>query len=284
MAGIPDVNELLRTKLSEQSIKVSDFTGKIHTLNYKFPLYLRPSKPVGIVMHNTSGLVTLANLVGTWKNKEPSPPPSHLAIDRSGEVGFYVRLPYADRATENTNRHLSIEFQAVENGDITREQVKSAAVITSFAHVVYDVALAISDSRTASGLAHHSLFVERGNPNGHFNCPGQAIINQKPAILELAKKFKANMQFSEEPAGRWEVRVDKWVWHYTFSVDGSVVWLDPFNKKTGKGRWTIKAGTIVFAWTNSTSKEKWNLPLSSTDQTGQCIMDGKTYDLRAKRL
>src|SRR5262249_48920571 len=101
MADRPDVNALLTKTLEEQGVGVLDFTPQIHALNFKFPLYVRPGGVIGIVMHNTSGLVTLANLVGTWKAKEPNPPPSHLAIDRSGAVGRYVRLQYADRATEN---------------------------------------------------------------------------------------------------------------------------------------------------------------------------------------
>jgi hypothetical protein len=146
--GVPDVNLLLDKILADNGIGTADFTGKIHALKYKAPLYLRPGNAIGIVMHNTSGMVTLPNLVGTWKSKEPNPPPSHLAIDQSGQVGRYVRLQYADRATENTNRHLSIEFQAVANGSITIHQIKSAALITAFANVIYGVEFAIAQSES----------------------------------------------------------------------------------------------------------------------------------------
>ena len=91
MSNLPDVNELLRKELSDRGIQVLDFTGKIHALKFTSPLYLRPGNAIGIVMHNTSGMVTLPNLVGTWKDKEPHPPPSHLAIDQAGVVGRYVR-------------------------------------------------------------------------------------------------------------------------------------------------------------------------------------------------
>jgi hypothetical protein len=284
MSSIPDVNGLLVKTLVEQGITVSDFTAQIHALRFKYPLYLRPSAALGIVMHNTSGMVTLPNLVGTWKNKEPNPPPSHLAIDQAGRVGRYVRLQYADRATENTNRHISIEFQAVENGDITGDQIRTAAIITAFAHVVYGVDLVIAESRTAKGLAHHSLFVDKGNPDGHTNCPGLAIIGRKGEILKQAKELAATMAFDEEPAGRWQVKVDQWTWIYTFDANGNVSWLDPFNQKTGKGTWKVNPGEISFSWTNSTTKESWTLPLRPTAQPGKCTMDGKTYDLSAARF
>jgi hypothetical protein len=284
MASIPDVNALLKKTLSDNGVGVEDYTSQIHALKYKFPLYLRPGNPIGIVMHNTSGLVALPNLVGTWKSKEPKPPPSHLAIDQSGRVGRYVRLQYADRATENTNRHLSIEFQAVANGDITEQQIRSGALIAAFAHVVYGMDLVVSQSRTAKGLAHHSLFVDKSNPDGHFNCPGAAILARKDAILEKAREFAGKLAFEEEPAGRWQVQVDQWTWIYTFDANGNVTWLDPYNKQTGRGSWRINAGKLSFAWTNSQTKESWDLPLKPTAQTGVCTMDGKTYDVTAVRL
>jgi hypothetical protein len=280
MAYIPDVNELMTKALNTQKIILDDFSKKIHALKYNYPLYARPGSVIGIVMHNTSGMVTLANLVGTWKNKEPNPPPSHLAIDQTGRVGRYVLLQYADRATERTNRHISIEFQAVENGDITEEQIRSAAVIMGFCHVVYGVELKIAASRTEKGLAHHSLFVDKTDPKAHANCPGKAILARKAEILEQAKVFASKMGFADEPAGTWQVKVDRWVWIYTFDANGTVVWVDPFNKKTGKGSWRINAGEMSISWANSTTKETWDL----STQTGKCTMDKKTYDLQAVRV
>jgi hypothetical protein len=284
MSSIPDVNELLRKELVDRGIKVLDFTSQIHALKFKYPLYVRPGNAIGIVMHNTSGMVTLPNLVGTWKSKEPNPPPSHLAIDQAGTVGRYVRLQYADRATENTNRHLSIEFQAINNGGITGDQIKSAAIIAAFAHQIYGVELAIANGRAVSGLAHHSLFVDPGNPDGHANCPGAAIIGRKSDIISKAKEFVAKMLFTDEPAGRWEVKVDQWKWIYTFDANGNVSWRDPFNNQTGKGTWKVNSGVISISWVGSTTKESWNLPLRPTAQTGKCTMQGKTYDLKAVRL
>ncbi len=282
--GIPNVNEMLKKTLTAQGIAILDFTAQIHGLKFNFPLFIRPGNATGIVMHNTSGLSSLPGLVDTWRSKEPNPPPSHLAIDQSGTVGQYIRLEFADRATEHTLMHLSIEFQAVENGDITDQQIKSAAVITAFAHVVFGVELGIANSRSAKGLAHHSLFVDKGNPQGHMNCPGLAIIGKKEEILEQAKGFVSQMAFNDEPAGRWRVRVGQWMWIYTFDVNGNVTWLDPFNQKTGRGRWTVKGSLISISWTNSKTIETWNLPLQPAAQTGSCTMDGEDYDLHAVRL
>lgn len=282
--SVPDVNGLLATALRDNSVSMLDFSGQIHGLKDKHALYLRPGAAIGVVLHNTGGLVTLPNLVGTWKDKEPNPPPSHLAIDQAGQVGRYVRLQYADCATENTNRHLSIELQAVANGDLTEAQVRSAAIIVAFANVVYGIDLAVSSSRTAKGVAHHSLFVDKGNPLGHFGCPGPAIIARKEDILRQARTFAAAMAFEDEPAGRWHVQVNGFTWLYTFDANGGVTWLDQGNKMTGRGTWSISAGVISFAWYGSATKETWNKPLRPTERDGTCIMKGKTYDVKAVRL
>jgi hypothetical protein len=275
---------MLKKTLAAQGIALVDFTAQIHGLKFNFPLFIRPGNALGIVMHNTSGLSSLSGLVDTWRAKEPNPPPSHLAIEQSGTVGQYIRLEFADRATEHTFMHLSIEFQAVENGDITTSQIKTAAIITAFAHVVFGVELAVANGRTAKGLAHHSLFVDKGNPDGHANCPGLTIVGRKEAILDQAKEFVGQMTFSDEPAGRWRVKVGQWMWIYTFDVNGNVSWLDPYNQKRGQGRWTIKGQTIVISWVNSTTKESWDLPLNPAAQTGSCVMDGEPYDLNAVKL
>ncbi len=285
MANRPNVNDVFKQTLRDNNIGYEDYTSGIHGLNYEYPLYNRPGNAIGIVMHNTSGMILLANLVGTWKSKEPHPPPSHLAIDQTGRVGLYVKLEYADRATENTNKHISIEFQAVENGDITDQQVATGAVIAAFMNVVYGMRLEVAESRTASGLAHHSMFVDKSNPDGHANCPGLLIIAKKKAILEKATAVASKMSFSNEPAGRWRVKVAHWVWNYTFSLDGKVVWLDPFNNETGEGTWAIdaKLNVIVFTWKNSKSTETWNLPLVATAQKGKTTIEGVNYDLDASR-
>ena len=283
MSSIPDVNKVLEKELLNHGIQVFDFTTPIHSLKYNHPLFLRPGNALGIVLHNTGGLALLPNLVETWKNKEPNPPPSHLAIDQTGAVGRYVRLQYSDRATEHTLQHLSIEFQAVENGDITEKQIISGAVIVAFAHLIYGIQLNIADSRKASGVAHHSLFVEKNNPKGHSNCPSQAIISRKLEIISYAEDFAAKMSFDDEPAGIWEVKVEKWIWIYTFDPNGNVTWRDKYNtKEAGKGTWKIAGDVISFAWQSGT-KESWNLPLQPAAQTGVTTMDGTFYEVFAVR-
>jgi hypothetical protein len=237
-------------------------------------LYMRPGNPLGIVMHNTSGLVHLENLLAGWE-RQGSPPPSHLAIDQSGRVGFYVKLEFADRATENTNRHISIEFQAVNNGDISKAQITAAGIIYAFLHDVFEMKFAIAEKRTDVGLSHHSMFVTPGS-GGHANCPGAAILRRKPEIIEAAKSYASKLEFDNQPTGIWEVKVAAWTWIYQFHPTGEVSWHDAYNLHSkGTGKFKIEGAKMTFKWHKSLAVEAWDFPLRSTGQTGMCQMEGK---------
>jgi len=283
MTSHPNVNALLSNALRSNAIAVLDYTSQTHAIPMKSPLYQRSWNPVGVVMHNTSGLIALENMAGDWATRA-NPPPSHLAIDQSGRVAYFVRLNYADRATENTNKHISIEFQAEANGGITEAQLKSAAVIYGFLHDVYGMEFAIASKKDEKGLAHHSLFVDPTNPEAHANCPGAAIVARKAEIIELAKKIAASINFGDEPTGAWDVRVSRWYWIYQFSADGSVTWRDPYNGRNGAGTWNSNGTQISFKWKNSKTVETWDIPFKTDPRTGSCEMEGEPrYDVIAAR-
>jgi len=84
------------------------------------------------------------------------------------------------------------------------------------------------------------------------------------------------------PLGTWNVRVAQWLWNYTFNVDGSVTWRDPFNGQNGNGKWEVEAGKIAFTWLNSKTTESWDVPFKSL-KTGRTTIDGKLYDVNATR-
>jgi hypothetical protein len=269
-----NANALLSEMLGKENIAVVDRTSQTHAMKIPYPLYLRPGNPLGIVMHNTSGLVHLENLLAGWE-KQASPPPSHLAIDQSGRVGFYVKLDYADRATENTNRHISIEFQAINNGDISANQVASAGVVYAFLHDVYEMKFAIAEKRSDLGLSHHSLFVAPGG-GGHANCPGSTILKRKPEIIAAAQSYTNRLEFGDQPTGIWEVKVAVWTWIYQFFATGDVQWHDAYNLQSkGTGKYKIAGTLMTFKWNKSNAIESWQLPLSSNAQTGMCQMEGK---------
>ena len=283
MAGLPDGHTDILKALKDEGLSYVDKTKPIHAIKYRWPLYRRPGNPVGLVLHNTAGMITLDNLVGHWQKKNV---PSHFAIDQTGRIGLYVQLDFADRATENTNRHVSIELQAVENGDITAEQVSSAGFIAGFLHSYYGTSLAIAKGKGEPGISHHSLFVDPKNPDGHFNCPGEAIIGKKPKIVEAARKFSGQLAFDDRPMGSWWVRVPSLagIWRYEFQSNLTVKWVDPHNNKSGTGTWTQSGGAIRIKWPSTGSTETWPLPLKPSDYEGTYTTKRETYDFVAERI
>jgi N-acetylmuramoyl-L-alanine amidase len=289
MTGHISPNALLTRILTARGIKVIDKSGETHSIQIKYPLYRRASPPIGIVMHNTTLNAAPDSLLNGWRTREPFPP-SHLAIGRDGSVAYYVQLGYADRATEWTNRHIGIEFQAVDNGDLEEDnQMKSAAIVCASLHDIYGMPLQIANTKEASGLSHHSLGVNPKSKDAHTNCPGKAIVARKARIIEMAEEMTDSLDFGDEPTGKWEVIVQgdgkRWVYHYRFDAEGTVFWRDPFNGRQGSGTWTSGTDKISLKWFKSKTIETWNLPLKKVEQEGSCQFEGMAaFDLTAKRV
>lgn len=97
----------------------------------------------------------------------------------------------------------------------------------------------------------------------------------------LQKQWSADLN----PVGDWRVSVGQWQWVYSFKADGTVVWRDPSNAESGKGKWwrDLTYGKLIFAWAESQTTEWWQLPLSSPAADGSTTMKGKTYKVEARR-
>jgi hypothetical protein len=272
---MPGVNALLTKVLGTYNIGYEDYRTQTHEMPFTHPLYMRSWPPVGIVMHYTEGMIDMKNLVTTWLTKSPMPP-SHLCITSTGKVGYFVSLDYADRATENTNKHISIEFQAAKNSDITDAQIHTASLIYAFLHNVYDMPFAEASSRGEKGLSHHAVFVDASNPDGHATCPGPAIIARKPAIIARAKAYVHQLNMGTTAHGSWWVRVPGSLYTYKFG-DGSVSWLDVANGMKGAGTWKqdSKSGEVRITWDKSKTIEKWTT-VTATAASGTVTYEGES--------
>jgi hypothetical protein len=112
--------------------------------------------------------------------------------------------------------------------------------------------------------------------NQQFTGDHLASIN----LGSIAKTYSPDVN----PVGEWRVRVAQWMWIYTFDANGNVIWRDPYNNKSGKGKWQIRPGAISFSWINSATTESWNLPIQPSNQKGKTKMEGKTYEVNAVKL
>lgn len=143
----------------------------------------------GLVVHIAEG--TFAG-TESWERNPASNVSSHFIAGRDGALIQLVDTH--DRAwTQRTGNAawLSVECEGFTPASahyragwewLTTQQIDAVARILVKAHQVYGVPIQIATSPTGRGLGHHSM----GADWGHQDCPGPAIISQKPAIIARA--------------------------------------------------------------------------------------------------
>lgn len=62
--------------------------------------------------------------------------------------------------------------------------------------------------------------------------------------------------------GKWTVWVKNWVWEYEFFAGGRVTWRDTRSPEKGAGWWSMTSSLVNIWWSDSSTKESWQLPLS----------------------
>jgi len=68
-------------------------------------------------------------------------------------------------------------------------------------------------------------------------------------------------------AGEWTVKVQGWVWTYTFGPKGALSWQDTRGPDSGTGRWAADGKAVYLTWSSGV-KESWTRPLkASSDKT-----------------
>jgi hypothetical protein len=152
----------------------------------------------GLVLHIAVGWFggTIA-----WQHNPASRVSSHFVVGREqGELAQMVDT--ATRAWtqgDGNGRWLSSENEGFLARDsrnpggwerLSPWQVEANARILAKAHQVYGVPLRIATHPGERGLGHHSMDREWLDEQwGHDECPGAAIVAQKPAIVARAKQI-----------------------------------------------------------------------------------------------
>lgn len=154
----------------------------------------------GLILHIAEGYY-----FGTrdYQKNPASQVSSHLIISdgvkgqgRDGDATQMVDTDVTAWTQQNGNgRWLSAEFAGFTPHGLTAAQVEKAAQAFARGHQVYGYPLQLATSPNGRGLGHHSMGTNgRSVPTdtwtgatwGHEDCPGPAIVAQKPAILARA--------------------------------------------------------------------------------------------------
>lgn len=105
-----------------------------------------------------------------------------------GELAQVVDTDITAWTQRSGNGHwLSVECAGFTPNPLTAAQCESVAQLLARAHRVYGVPLQLATNPDGRGLGHHSMGCNwPSGAWGHCDCPGPAIIAQKPAILARA--------------------------------------------------------------------------------------------------
>jgi len=154
----------------------------------------------GLVIHIAEGYYE--GTIGYQKNPGVNVS-SHFVVSdgakgqgRDGDIAQVVDTDIAAWTQRAGNGHwLSVECAGFTPHPLTAAQVESVAQLFARAHREYGVPLQIAYNPNGRGLGHHSMGTNghsvptdnwTGPTWGHEDCPGPAIVAQKPAIVARA--------------------------------------------------------------------------------------------------
>jgi len=135
----------------------------------------------GLVIHIAEG-----GYEGTiaWQKNPTAQVSSHFVTDYDGKTGQVVDTDMTAWTQQAGNGHwLSVENAGFTPNGLTAAQCEAIAQLFARGHRQYGWPLQLANGSSGRGLGHHSM---GGTAWGHLDCPGPAIIGQKPAILARA--------------------------------------------------------------------------------------------------
>jgi hypothetical protein len=163
----------------------------------------------GMVVHIAEG--TYEGTI-SWQHNASSDVSSHFVVAKDGRAAQMVDTDDIAWTQRAGNGHwLSIENEGRTPGALTAAQVETNAQLLARGHQVYGYPLQIATSPDGRGLGHHSMGTNgrsvstdtwTGPTWGHEQCPGPAIIAQKPAIVARARAIitggSADMELTDK--------------------------------------------------------------------------------------
>lgn len=142
----------------------------------------------GLVVHIAEG-----SYEGTiaWQRNPDANVSSHFVVGLDGAIAQMVDTDIrAWTQAAGNSRWISVENAGHTPAPLAAAQVEANARLLARAHHVYGVPLQLAVNPDGRGLGHHSMGCNwPGGAWGHCDCPGPAIIAQKPAILARAREL-----------------------------------------------------------------------------------------------
>lgn len=138
----------------------------------------------GIVLHIQEGTEAGTD---SWVHNPASEVSAHFGNPKTGGLVQWVDLDDRAWAEVNGNPYwISVENEGYSGDALTPSQLENVAQLLAWAHNLYGVPLQVSDS-TVPGLTGHSCGGAAWG--GHYQCPGQHILDQRPQIIGRAAQI-----------------------------------------------------------------------------------------------
>lgn len=157
----------------------------------------RMSGHVGVVIHTAEG-----SFDGTisWQRNPAAQVGSHFITAKDGRVVQMIDTDdrsWCQSAGNSTWISIEDEGRGSLREALTPSQVENCARILARAHQTYGVPLQVSNSPNTPGLGWHGMGGAAWG--GHYDCPGEAIKAQLPAIVARASEIVNGPQKPTEP-------------------------------------------------------------------------------------
>jgi hypothetical protein len=163
----------------------------------------------GVVLHIMEGTLDGSD---SWFRNASSQASAHFGVGKDGRI--YQWVDTADRAwaqAAGNRTWLSIEHEGHSGDALTWAQLAATARIVAWAHATHGVPLQLADSVTGRGIGWHGMGGAAWG--GHYDCPGNPIKGQRPAIITAAKSGTSSQEEDMPTADEiaqavWSYQVD----------------------------------------------------------------------------
>lgn len=137
----------------------------------------------GLVLHIQEGT---ENGTDSWFHNPASQVSAHFGNPKTGGLDQWVDTNDKAWAQVAGNKSwISVENEGHSGDSLTASQIANAAVLLAWLNLTEQVPMQCADSASDSGLGYHSMGGDAWG--GHMDCPGQAIVDQRPDIVAAAQ-------------------------------------------------------------------------------------------------
>lgn len=137
----------------------------------------------GLVLHIEQGTNKGTD---SWFHNPKAQASAHFGVAKDGSLIQWVDTDDTAWAEVAGNHYwISCENEGTSGAPLTGAQEETVAKLFLWLHKTYKFPLQATADPNGSGLGHHSM--GGADWGGHYNCPGNPIIEQKPYIVHRAR-------------------------------------------------------------------------------------------------